>query len=309
MNDRIASKIEILKKRLSNPRSIFDYILCKLGPLIPDKLFLRIRYWLKTGYRLNLKDPQTINEKIQWLKLYNRNPDYTKMVDKYEAKQYVSGIIGENYIIPTLGVWDNAKDINFEALPDQFVLKCTHDSGGIVVCRDKKSLDIKEVIKKLNKALEVDFYNINREWPYKNVKHRIIAEEYLEDESGELMDYKFFCFNGEPKILFVATDRTNESFETKFDFFDMKWNHLPVTCGHPNREEAIPKPSNLSDMIEVVKKLSAGFPHIRVDLYSCFGKTYFGELTFYHWSGFKTFEPKEWNYIIGSWLNLPGKIK
>ena len=295
-----------LARRLSSPKVLVDYLLCKIGPVIPDSLFLRLRFKLKNGYRLDLKNPRTYNEKLQWLKLYDRNPEYTKMVDKYEAKRHVAGIIGEEHIIPTLGVWDRVEDIDFDALPNQFVLKCTHDSGGIVVCRDKATLNIQEAVGKLRKGLKTDFFNINREWPYKNVKRRIIAEEYKEDESGELADYKFFCFDGEPKILFVATDRLSAE-ETKFDFYDLEWNHLPVLCGHPNRECPSPKPSNLAEMIDVARKLSSGIPHVRVDLYNCNGRVYFGELTFFHWSGFKPFTPFEWNYTLGSWLNLPGK--
>ena len=296
----------IITKRLSSPKALFDYLLCKVGPVIPDRPFLKLRFKLKNGHRLDLKNPRTYNEKLQWLKLYDRNPEYTKMVDKYEAKRYVAGIIGEEHIIPTLGVWDRAEDIDFDALPNQFVLKCTHDSGGIVVCRDKAALNIQEAVEKLRKGLKTDYFNINREWPYKNVKRRIIAEEYKEDESGELADYKFFCFDGEPKIMFVATGRLSAG-ETKFDFYDLAWNHLPVLCGHPNSECPIPKPSNLTEMIDIARRLSSGIPHVRVDLYNCNGRVYFGELTFFHWSGFKPFTPFEWNYTLGSWLNLPEK--
>ena len=202
-----------------NPQALVLRILVRVAPIIPDRLYLKWLFRLKMGKKLDLDNPRTFSEKLQWLKLYNRKPEYTQMVDKYEAKRYVAGIIGEEYIIPTLGVWDRVEDINFDQLPNQFVLKCTHDSGGIVICSDKSKLDINAAKKKLKRSLTRDFYAQNREWPYKNVKRRIIGEEYMVDESGyELKDYKWFCYNGEPKALFIATDRGLEGEETKFDF-------------------------------------------------------------------------------------------
>ena len=193
--------------------------------------------------KLNLKDPKTFNEKLQWLKLYDRNPKYTQMVDKHEVKNYVASRIGSEYIIPTLGVWDKFEDIDFDSLPNQFVLKCTHDSGGLVICKNKSDLDIDATKRKINKCLKKNYYWHGREWPYKNLRPRIIAEQYMEDTSTkELRDYKFFCFDGEVKALFIASDRQVKGEETKFDFFDMEYNHLPFTNGHPNARVMPEKP-------------------------------------------------------------------
>lgn len=268
-----------------------------------DEKYLKRKYKACMGKELHLDSPQTYNEKLQWLKLHDRKPEYTMMVDKYAVKRYVADIIGEKYIIPTLGVWNHFEEIDFDKLPNQFVLKCTHDSGGIVICKDKNKLDLKSAKKKIEKCLKRNYYCSNREWPYKDVKPRIIAEEYMIDESGyELKDYKFFCFNGEPKMMFIATDRGSD---TKFDFYDMEFNHLPFTNGHPNANKQIKKPKNYSTMIALSAKLSFGIPHVRVDFYNINGKIYFGELTFFHWSGLVPFEPEEWDYKLGDWLELP----
>jgi len=227
------------------------------------------------------------------------------MVDKYEAKKYVASIIGEEYIIPTLGVWDSIDDIDWDTLPYQFVLKCTHDSGGLVVCRDKSKLDKEAAIKKLKASFKVEFYYSAREWPYKNVKPRVIAEKYMEDSSGELTDYKYFCFNGEPKAIFIASDRLDPTVDTKFDFFDMDFNHLDFRGGHPNATKSVLKPVGFEHMKELARKLSKGIPHVRVDFYDIDGHVYFGELTFYHWGGMAPFDPEEWNYKFGEWIKLP----
>lgn len=303
MEKSFSEKIRIA---ISNPRKLATYLLCRIAPIIPDKLYLKWLFRLRMGYKLNLDNPQTFSEKLQWLKLYNRKPEYTQMVDKVGAKEYVAKIIGEEYIIPTIGVWDSVDDIDFDKLPNQFVLKCTHDSGGIVICKDKSKLDIESARRVLRKGLKRDFYSTNREWPYKDVKRRIIGEQYMVDESGyELKDYKFFCFDGEPKALFIATDRGVKGEETKFDFFDMEFNHLPFTNGHPNANREIAKPQGFEEMKQLAAKLSQGQPHLRVDFYDINGKIYFGELTFYHWSGTTPFEPREWDYTFGSWIKLP----
>ena len=301
-----ASFIDKIKIALREPKRVVIYLLCRIAPILPDKLFLKWLFRLRMGYKLNLDNPQTFSEKLQWLKLYNRKPEYTQMVDKYEAKKYVANIIGEEYIIPTLGVWDSVDDIDFDALPEQFVLKCTHDSGGIIICPDKSQLNIAKAKKILRKGLKRNFYAVNREWPYKNVKPRIIAEKYMVDESGyELKDYKFFCFNGEPKAMFIATDRGVQGEETKFDFFDMDFNHLPFTNGHPNATREIAKPLSFEQMKHIAATLSQGLPHARIDLYDVNGKVYFGEITFFHWSGTTPFNPKEWDYKFGEWIKLP----
>lgn len=283
-------------------------VLEPLSRLVPDRLFLMLKFRYKMGQWLWLSrknQPKTYNGKLQWLKLYDRQPIYTTMVDKSAAKEYVASIIGEEHIIKTLGVWERFDDIDFDALPRQFVLKTTHDSGGVVVCRDKATLDREAARQKLEASLRRDYYLGTREWPYKDVSHRILAEEYMVDESGyELKDYKWFCFNGEPRALFIATDRSNPDEDTKFDFFDADFRHLPFTNGHPNASRPIAKPTSFEEMKTLARKLSQGMPHLRVDFYDINGKIYFGELTFYHWSGFVKFEPKEWDTTFGDWLDL-----
>ena len=272
-----------------------------------DETYLRMVFRIRMHKRLNLENPQTYNEKLQWIKLYDRQPKYTKMVDKFEAKKYVADIIGEEYIIPTLGVWNNADDIDFSKLPNQFVLKTTHDSGGIVICKDKNKFNFTYAKKKLNGCLKHNFFWAMREWPYKNIKPRIIAEKYMEDETGELRDFKFFCFDGEVKAMFLATDRSNPQEETKFDFFDENFNHLPFTNGHPNSKKSFMKPDGFEKMKNLASKLSEGIPQARIDFYNIKGQIYFGEITFFHWSGLKPFVPEEWDYKFGSWISLPLK--
>ena len=273
---------------------------------LPDRAYIQLYYFAQFKKFCNLRNPKTYNEKLNWLKLHDRNPDYPKLVDKYEAKKQVARIIGEEYIIPTLGVWDSFDEIDFDALPDQFVLKCTHDSEGVVVVRDKKKLDFPAAREKLTHALSQNFYYMGREWPYKNLKPRIIAEKYMEDHvDGELRDYKFFCFDGEPKAMFVASDRTDHG--VFFDYFDLDFNHLDIRQKYPNAAKSIRKPDNFEKMIELSRRLTKGFPHVRADFYEVDGKLYFGELTFYHFSGFMPFQPEKWDGIFGDWLKLPGK--
>lgn len=276
-----------------------------IARLLPDKLYLSIKYRTRFGYWMDWNNPQTYSEKLQWLKVYDRHEEYTKMVDKLAAKDYAASIIGDEYIIPTLTVYDSADDIDFDKLPNQFVLKCTHDSGGLAVVKDKSQCNQDEIRKKLGKSLRRSYTVQTREYPYKNVPRRIIAEQYMEDESGELRDYKFFCFDGDPKCLFVATDRGVKGEETKFDFYDMEWNHLPFTNGHPNSQCPPKKPKNFETMKEIAAKLSAGIPHVRVDLYNVNGNIYFGEMTFFHWGGMKPFQPREWDYKLGEMIKLP----
>jgi hypothetical protein len=225
------------------------------------------------------------------------------MVDKYEVRKYVANKIGEEYLIPLLGVWDTFDAINFDELPEKFVLKCTHDSGSVYICNDKREFDIKYVKKKINKALKRNYYYVWKEWPYKNVKPRIIAEQFMVDESeSDLKDYKFFCFNGVPELLFVATDRPHD---TRFDFYDLQFNHLPFEQGYPCATKKISKPVNFNEMVMIASKLSQNIPHVRVDLYNINGKIYFGELTFTHYSGLVPFKPEIWDEILGDKLKLP----
>ncbi|WP_274656648.1 ATP-grasp fold amidoligase family protein [Streptococcus equinus] len=269
---------------------------------LPDRIYIQLNYFAHFKKFANLETPKTYNEKINWLKLNVKNPLYTKLVDKYEVKSYVGNIIGSQYIIPTLQVYDDVDSIDFDALPEQFVLKCTHDSEGLVICKDKTSLNIDKAKKKLRRALKQNFFYIGREYPYKNVKPRIIAEPYLEDNIyNELRDYKFFCFDGEPKFMFVASNRMND---VKFDYFDLNFKHLDIRQKYENADQKIEKPINFDKMIELSRTLSKKFGHVRVDFYEVNGKIYFGELTFYHFSGFMPFEPAKWDEIFGEYFNF-----
>ena len=279
--------------------------------LLPDEMFIRLNYLRRMKQWPDLKNPTTYNEKLQWLKLHDRQPLYTQLVDKYAVRRFVEERIGGEYLIPLVGgPWDSFDEIDFDALPEKFVLKCTHDSGGLLICRDKRTLDREKACRRIAQSLGQNFYYHNREWPYKDVRPRIIAEAYMEDAStSELRDYKFFCFGGEPKMLFVASDRQTAGEETKFDFFDMDYNHLDLRNGHPNAAVPPEKPAQFGLMRELAQKLSQGIPHVRVDLYEVNGRVYFGEMTFYHWSGMVPFDPPEWDERLGSWIRLPEKQK
>lgn len=283
-----------------NIRNHFGYALRWL----PDELFIRCRYFYQFGKRLNLNPPITFNEKIQWLKLNDRNPQYCTLVDKCKAKEYAASIIGIKYIIPTLGVWEKFSDIPFNELPNNFVLKCSHDSGGIVICKDKNSFDLKSAEKILTDSLNFNYYYIGREWPYKNVVPRIIAEEYKADSVyGDLRDYKFLCFNGIPKIMYIATDRYSNS-ETCFDFFEMDGKHIDVINGHPNAKIIPELPKRFDLMQQLAAKLSKGLNEVRIDFYEADGEVFFGEFTLYHMSGFSRFYPEKWDYKLGEWLQI-----
>ena len=270
---------------------------------LPDKIYLKLVYRGAFGKKLDLKNPKTYSEKLQWLKLNDRKPEYSIYVDKYAVRSYISETIGEQYLIPLIGVYESVEDINWDLLPNQFVLKCTHGSGTNIICKNRDELDIKSSIKKLNKWMKMNWYWFGREWPYKNIKPRIICEKYMVDESGtQLKDYKFFCFNGEPKLMFVATDR---KIDTRFDYYDLEFNHLPIRQHYKNSYKNIIKPSGFSEMIRLSRMLSKGIPHVRVDFYDINSKIYCGELTFYHFSGFEKFEPEKYDRIFGDLLELP----
>lgn len=275
---------------------------------LPDELYLRIMYHASQLKKLHLENPVAYTEKIQWLKLYDRNPLYTTLVDKYKVREYVAEKIGSEYVIPLLGVWDTADEIQFDILPERFVLKCNHDSGTVVICKDKTKLDIEKTKKYLCKRQQRDCFKAGREWPYKNVERKIIAEPYMEDnETKELRDYKFFCFDGQVKLMYVATNRQSKASETCFDFFDMDYKHLDVRNGHPNAKNPPEKPRSFDQMVELAEKLSIGMPHVRVDFYEVNGKPYFGEMTFSHMCGMTPFEPYEFDIKMGEWLHLPSK--
>lgn len=297
----IRQKIKAVRE---NPKLPLIILMDKIAPVFSDRQLLRIMFRLRMGKSLNLKNPQTFQEKIQWLKLYDRNPKYTTMVDKYAAKEYVASVIGKEYIIPTIGIYDSVDEIPWDSLPDRFVLKCTHDSGGIVICKDKSTLDINKAKRKLTKGLSKSYFYQNREWPYKNVPRRIIAEKFIEiPDKEDLTDYKIFCFNGEPKYIQVIQDRNTK--ET-IDFFDTDWNHQEFYGLNPiarPSSRAIARPANLSEMLEIARKLSKDIPFVRVDLYQTTEGVYFGETTFYPASGCGTFTPAEWNIRFGDLIN------
>lgn len=293
---------------MNNTKNFARKMFKRVCRYVPDKIYLQLQYLKHFHCLPNLKKPQTFNEKLQWLKLYDRRPEYSIMVDKYLAKEYVAKIIGEEYIIPTIGVWRTIGEIDWDSLPNQFVLKWNHDSGSIVICKDKSQLDKEEAIRILKRKEHSSGYWYGREWPYKNVKPCIIAEKYMEDEDGELKDFKFFSFDGETKAMFVATDRFNKEEDTKFDFYDSQFNHMPFTNGHPNASRNLKKPQNFELMKQLASKLSKGYPHIRIDFYEVNGKVYFGELTLYHWSGFVPFNPSMYDKMFGDWIKLPSKV-
>ena len=294
-----------IQKAIQTPGRAFMNIIYRMPDLskcIDDEKYIKFIYFFCFWKKLNLNNPQTYSEKLQWIKLYDRRNIYTTIVDKYSVKEYVASIIGEEYIIPTIGVWDRFEDIDINKLPDSFVLKCTHDSGGLVICKDKAKFDIPAARKKINKSLKRDYYLLGREWPYKNVKRRIIAEPYISDSKNQLNDYKFFCFNGKPRMLFIASDRGTD---TRFDFFDMDFNHLSFEQGHPNSIKKIQKPNGFDKMSLLASMLSKDFPEVRVDFYNVDGKILFGELTLFHFSGFVPFEPSKWDKKMGNWITLP----
>ncbi|SNS62323.1 TupA-like ATPgrasp [Bacillus sp. OK838] len=272
---------------------------------ISDDLYLRIQYKNFIGKKLNLKDPKSFNEKLQWLKINDRNPFYTNLVDKYEVRKYIEKTIGNEYLIPLLGVYNTFDEIDFATLPDQFVLKCTHDSGGLVICNDKSTFDKESARRKINKCLRRNYYYNHREWPYKNIKPRILCEKFMVDESGtELKDYKFMCFNGEVKCSFVCLNRNSDK-GLNIDFYDMEWNAMPVERHYPRSGTTIPKPENFDKMVNYSRKLSKNLPFIRVDFYETNGQLYFGELTLYPGSGLEEFSPEWYDELLGSWITLP----
>lgn len=272
---------------------------------LPDPLYLRLYYFAMNGHWLHLRNPKGYTEKLQWMKLHDQHPEYTQMVDKIAVRQIVEQRIGPGYSFNLLGQWKSFDEIDFDTLPNQFVLKCNHDSASTTVIRDKSELTPSKKVElrdMYSKRLAYDFSKAGREYPYKNVVPCILAEEYMEDPDNpneSIRDYKFFCFDGVPTIMFVATDR---STDCKFDFFDMEFNHLDIVNIHPNAGKPIPKPKAFDEMKELAAKLSAGIQAVRVDLYEIGGRVYFGEYTFFHGGGFVPFEPEEWERRLGDMI-------
>lgn len=300
----------IIKTLIQEPNRILAWIWSKVGHVFGDATYLKVRFRLLMGKKLNLKNPKTFSEKLQWLKLYDRRPEYTTMVDKYAVKDYVAGIIGSEYIIPTLGVWNRPEDIEWDKLPNRFVLKTTNGGGslGVVICKDKAVFDREKAIKALKANMHSD-WRIQLEWPYKNVPHRIIAEQYIQPVPNltDLVDYKWYCFNGVPKYCQVIQDRTSK--ET-IDFFDMNWVHQEFVGLNPAAGPAVVEPSrplNLENQIRIAKELSKDIPFSRIDLYEVGEREYFGEITLYPMSGFGKFTPNNYNEILGKMLVLPSE--
>ena len=300
-------------KAIKNPKVAINYLkiksLTRKGETVSDEKYLRKVYKIRMGKKLDLKNPQTFNEKLQWLKLNNRTNDMVTFVDKYKVRDYISQVLGEEYLIPLLGVWDSPEEIDFDSLPDMFVLKCNHNSGlGMCICKNKQDLDLEKVKSELAAGLAQNYYLYGREWPYKDVPRKIIAEKFMEESDGaELKDYKIHCFNGEPKFILVCSDRfTGDGLRE--DFYDIDWNLLEFRRpNNPNSISGSKKPDKILEMLAYARLLAKDLPFVRIDFYEIDSRVYFGEITFFPASGFTPFEPEEWDEILGGWIDLPKK--
>lgn len=290
---------------LFNQKHFVAAIMGRLGGWIPDEQYIRWDYYLNHSRPINLESPQRYTEKLQWLKLYYRDSLWTQMVDKYRVKELVAERVGEQYVAPVYGVWHRAEDIKWDKLPNQFVLKTNHDSGnnGVFIVKDKSQINKSQIIRRINKSLKRDTSKAGREWPYRDVKRCVFAEQYLEDQSGELRDYKFFCFDGEVKYLYVATER--QSGNLKFNYFDMDFKPLGMWQSHQPSEKPIEKPVVFEEMKRLASELSKGLIETRVDLYEVNGHIYFGEYTFFSLGGMAAFHPDKWDFIWGEQIQLP----
>lgn len=300
------NKVQKFLKIIVTPNELLNKLISRNIIKVKDDVYLRRLYKERTNENLSLAEPKSFNEKLQWLKLYNRKSEYTTMVDKIAVKDYIEKKIGNEYLIPTIGVYDKFSDINFEKLPSKFVIKCNHDSGGIVICKDKDNFNYKSAKKIIRKSFNRNYYYYGREWPYKNIKPAILIEELLENKGQkDLHDYKFFCFNGEPKFIQVDFNRY---VNHQKNVYDINWKLLNLEFNYPmNAEYDIKKPSNFQKMLEISKKLSLDIPFVRVDFYEVEKKMYFGEITFFPASGFGKFRPEEWNYKLGDMIKLPNE--
>lgn len=295
-------KKKFFKKKIANLKEKGH----KIIGIVPDNFFLSVQYKRITGEKLNLNSPVTFNEKLQWLKLYNRNPLSTTLVDKFEVRSFVKEKTEEDILIPSYGVYNEYSEINFDVLPNQFVIKATHTSGNYFLCKNKDGINHSQLKFEIDSWLQREYYWLQREWPYKNVKPRIVIEKYLTTSTGgNINDYRFFCFNGEPKFISVDLDFVNKT-QLRRNLYDLDWNLMDEEITYPKEMgKIIPKPENLDQMIKIAKKLSEDMPHVRVDLYNVEGEIYFGELTFYHQSGYGDIRPKEFNKVMGDWIILP----
>ena len=292
-------------------RKMFVRAVHLLHDCLPDEKYLRVLFRTQMGYPLNLRTPKSFNEKIQWLKLYDRKPLYTCLVDKIEVKQYVASIIGKEHVIKTLAIWNKAEDIDISELPNRFVLKCNNGAGnnGVVICKDKSTFDLNAAKKKLSRGMRRDGWMYLKEWPYKNVNRRFFAEEYVDAENDDLRDYKFMVYNGHVENLFVVLERS-KSRNPYINFYDRNWNLLPFERDHPQyKKEILPPPLLLNEMIDLAEQLAKSIPFVRVDFYYNFGRILFGEMTFYPGSGLEAFQPLEWDYKLGELIQLPNGKK
>ena len=297
-----------IKRMIIDPKARQLKMLQMFGQKWDDEKYIRSMYKIKVGKELNLDAPKTYTEKLQWLKLYDHRPEYTLLQDKYRVREYVAATIGDEYLIPLLGAWEDANDIDFNQLPDHFVLKCNHDCASVIICRDKSSFDIEQAKTKLNKCLGINYYSAGREWAYKDIKRKIIAEKYMQNgKETTLTDYKFFCFSGKAKMVLLASGEAHTN-ERRLDYFDMEFNPLPIKRGYMKESGRIyEKPEQFDQLIPLAEKLAQDFPFIRVDFYIVNKHPYFGEVALYPGSGFSEFSPCEWEERIGSWISLPQK--
>ncbi|MBR3019131.1 MAG: glycosyl transferase [Clostridia bacterium] len=272
---------------------------------LSDEAFSKIAFKQMMGYELNLKNPSTFNEKLQWLKIYDHRPEYTDLVDKIKAKEIVGKKIGQEHIVPIYGAWKRAEEIDFDSLPDQFVLKCNHDQGSVILVPDKGAFDRASAVAELNKKLKRNNFYGTREFPYKNVPPRVFAEQYLQ---SNITDYKFYCFNGEPRFLYCGMGLTTDH-SLKIDFFDLDWNLMPFYRTDYGRLGMVPRPDSLDEMIRIARILSAEVPFVRIDLFAVEGRVYFSEYTLYPAAGFMRFMPEKYDRIVGEWLELPDKTE
>lgn len=303
----LIDKLYELKKKIINWYKKYFTVEGLYDCILPDKIYLKKLYKKRIGRELDLRNPKTFNEKQNWLKLYDRNPEYTVMVDKYKVRKYIAEKVGEEYLVPLLGVWDSTDEIDFDALPNEFVLKCNHDNG-VIICRDKSKLDIEKTKKELALHMKRNYYRKLREWPYKNVPKKIICEKFMSNNNGkDCIEYKLFCFSGVVQYILVVANRTSNK-PTTMDTYTAKWEHTDLINGDtPLAGDIFEKPDFFDEICEVAKKLSKNMPFLRVDFNIWNNNIYFGELTISDSGGFENYKPQNWDYHLGELLELQKK--